>query len=751
MKDSKKTTILLSVLLLIIFLTGMFIIIKNKDNKENKYANGNKSFQDNRNNQELESDKFYYIEEFAGELAWEGNGYDKLINYNGEIARLENGVLKGIKSKQEIYDIPYMEYDGGYMYINGKEVWNIKYDNDIKKVIAKSFDYEGNEQNNIELNDFQGLIVDDSYTMIDHIKISDDYIYLSAHTNAFPTLHIFTKTGDLKYSYENITSFDVDNKGNYIYTTAGSESLQPGFYMISSETGTEIFKNTSYQLNPIRFSHDGELIYGFDKKINAFSAKDGRFKESIFDFGMDSTYLLDDYEIQDFLVSEEGDIYYSIRNKMKNSPEFKLGDVKNLFYTYAKQQGERVAREISLTITAPYRNDFMEEAIKRYELKYPGEEIEYDYVYNNYSAFLENAEEYGSKLALDIITGDIGDIVHTGGAGVETHNILATDIFVDLTDLIEKDKNYKNLNKDVLNALRINKRIRGLPITYMFYQYELNEDLEKQLGLDIDFEGISWSEVLELLKTIEEKTPDKYLFTYPGEQDIWEHFGELILIANMPDLIDIETKKVDLKQQWFKDLLINLKECSKSKNFLLSDIEYKLDDRLHGSLLALTLNRDKYYGDSLYNFDKYNKTNKSRMIPNFTGEKNNNRIGYSISMYSINNRSDRKEKAWKFLSFLLEEDIQFIASRERTGMPINEEAVERMIGESINMHRLTGINIDKYNNAFIENSHKIDYLYNMGYLRLDISRPVGLYMEDKVTLDEALKMAEENVIIRLNE
>ncbi len=239
-----------------------------------------------------------------------------------------------------------------------------------------------------------------------------------------------------------------------------------------------------------------------------FSSKDGSFKESIFEFGKDSTYLLDDYDIQDFMVGEEGDICYSLRTKITGNSEIKLSDIKNIYYVYTKQEGSRPEKEVTLTITAPYRIDFMDEAIKRYELKHPMEHVEYDYAYNNYEKFLENGAEYGTRLTLNIITGgEIGDIIHTGGSGIEIHDIFTTDAFMDLTDLIEKDKNYKELNKDVLNGVKINNAIRGIPINYLFYQYELNEDLEKELGINVDWDEISWSEVLDLVKIIEEKKP----------------------------------------------------------------------------------------------------------------------------------------------------------------------------------------------------------------------------------------------------
>lgn len=753
MENKKNRIIMLSVILLAIIITGVFITIRNnKDSSTNKLDNKD-------DEKDVESDAFYYVEEFIGEEIWD-EGYDKFLKYDDKIVKFKGGekvYLQDVKSKEDIYQIPNRDNmlgaNGYWIYEN--VFWNVEYDSKNEAVIASSFDDKGNKKDSIKLKDFKGDVIDNSYIQVEEMRVTEDYIYLLARADSQPILQIFTKTGELKNSYENVTSFDVDNKGRCIYTTVGSQSLPEGFFMVDSETGDEIFRNTSYILEPIRFSEDGNLIYGFDKELNVFDANSGTFIKSIFEFGKDSTYFLDDYDIQDFVVGKDEEIYYSLKTKFGEDQNIELSDIKNVYYLYTKKEGERPPRETVLTITAPYRNDFMEEAIKHYELKYPGEHVEYDYAYNNREEFYENGKEYGAKLALDIISGDIGDIVQTGGSALELQNLLRTDVFMDLTDLIEKDKNYKDLNKDVLNSVKVNNTIRALPVNYLLSQYELNEELEKELGLYIDFNQLSWSEVLDLVKVIEEKAPDRHLFTRNMKgKTPWETFGDDLLIANMPDLINLETKEVDLNQKWFKDLLIKFKECIQSKNFIL-DTEYQLTDSLQGSLLSFkSSSGERYYSDQVFDFIEYNNTHKSEMIPIFTGEKNDNRVQYSLRMYSINNRSDRKENAWKFLSFLLEEDIQFIALKDpenRGAIPINEKGVDRMIEDANYMHKFLGVDVDRYNKAMIEHSHEIDYLYNMGYLRLDILEPIGSYMDGKMTLDEALKKAEENVIIRLNE
>lgn len=748
---NKKRIITLSVMLLFVIIIGTFFIMKdnNHNNVTNNKNNGNEAFQEDKS----ESDEFYYTENFIGEEEWDGN-YN-LFKYDDQIVKIIDGekpYLKELKSGRNIYEIPNKDMiSASGHWIDDNVFWNVKYDKETGTVMVSSFDNKGNKKDSIELKDFKGNIFEDSYIYVGGMRVNKNYIYLQTATDSRSILQIFTKTGELKNSYENVISFDVDDKERCVYTTVASkESPVSGFFMIDSASGDEIFQNTSYRLNPIRFSDDEKLIYGFNKKNNVFDSNDGTFKRSVFEFGKDSTYFLDDYYIRDFMVGKDEELYYSLNTDTGNRKDVELSDIKLFYYMYTKQKGEKPTRETTLTLTAPYRNDLTEEAIKRYELKYPEEHIEYSYEYNTYDEFLEKRQEYGAKATLDIISGDIGDVVQTGGSELDYQNLLRTDVFMDLTGLIEKDKSYKELNKNVLNAIKINNTIRALPINYIFYQYELNEDLEKELGLDLDFNNMSWSEVLDLVEIIEEKAPDRHLFTqHMGGMDIWNTFSEHLLIANMPDLINLETKEVNLNQKWFKDLLIKFKESSQSKNFVLSDWEYDLFDKLQGSLLALTSNRNDTYSERLTHFYEYNQTNKSRMISDIKGEINDNRIGYSIRMYSINDRSERKENAWKFLSFLLEEDVQFIASKDRTGMPISKKSVDRMIDDAT--YWFSGSNIDRYNKTMIENSHKIDYLYNMGNLRLDIAGPIGLYMNGNITLDEALKKAEENVIIRLNE
>ena len=117
-------------------------------------------------------------------------------------------------------------------------------------------------------------------------------------------------------------------------------------------------------------------------------------------------------------------------------------------------------------------------------------------------------------------------------------------------------------------------------------------------------------------------------------------------------------------------------------------------------------------------------------------------------MYSINNRSENKENAWKLLSFLMEEDTQSIM--KIIGTAINLEA-EKKVSEKIEKEKnryKKGINgIWEMMEPIYTN---IDYMYDFDYFKNDI-KAILEYLQDKLTLEEAMKKAENNVWIRLNE
>ncbi len=747
MKGKSSKTIILISLLLIIIVSGVFILTNmGKDGGER--ADYQVAEMSNI------SEPFYFSEEFLGKEPHGFGCQEFFAIYQSEPVKItydtldDEYYLMNMKSKEYMYKIPDIDMVLNSYYCIDEEgtFWTVDYNEEVKKVFIKSYDAEGKETKKIQLDDFKGHIYGDKFIQIKGFIVDKDYIYIASGTDTVPVLQIYTKKGELKHFYEEIRDFDIDNKGS-LFISVDTNDFR-GILKIDAASGKELYRiKTDNAANFIRYNPADNLLYCLDvvggKEIKTYDVETRLFVKTIFSFTKDASYNLEDYSAQDFLIDDDGNLYISFWEW--------TGDLGYAhFYTYKKIMGEIEEKPITLTVTAPYRDDFITEVIMKYEKKYPDEKIEYNYTYSEKSSYFEHYEIYAPRFVLDLISGETGDVVFGERPLIKYKDTARTDAFMDLKEFLENDPSYHQLNKDVLNSLKVNDAIRAIPLNINFIFVEVNMDLASQLGLDIDFENLTWREALNLLSVIEEKAPNTYLFADDNGHFKWENFlGKTMLKSAIPDLIDLDKKKADLNQEWFKELLKTVKECQKSENFITPNKEFNLVDNLQGALFYLGAT-DQNYSDLLANFCEYNKDHKSICVPVFRGEINNNRGWGSGMMVLINNRSERKEGAHKFISFLITEEINGLSTNNR--VTLNESSFDIITERSTNRNNPEVFNNAQRFNSYIKDiSHKLDYFYDVDDLVTDISGPIQEYTEDKITLEEAIKKAQINVMMRLEE
>lgn len=700
----------------------------------------------------------YYMEKLIYE---ERNIHEPIVSnfvcYKGNVAKIaftkmNESKLMSISEMEDILDVPGEVLQGNsYCVDDDCNFLIVYYDADNQNVVYETIDLQGNTvKGPVVLQDFAGSTNDNSYIQVEQLRVDRKYIYLLSKTDTNPILQVFYRNGELHSSYPIIDSFDIDEQGNlYIAFTISEEHEINGFKKINPETG-ESYYEAQLKNAPkfIRYSREEDMIYVMDDEgIDTFNAKNGRKIERVFTFGEDSTFMGDTYFLVDFAVDAERKLYLS--GFYFDDTKGDNGELINLYYQYELTDGVKAEKPATLRITAAYRHDFLDEAIKRYELKYPEQKIRYDYRFNSRNEYLDNREQYGQQFTLDVLTGEVGDIVMTGGGGVSSFDLFKTDAFIDLTSYIKADKNYEHLNKNALEGIKIDGAVRGLPISIVYSFYEVNIPLAERIGFNFKRNQHSWSEIISLTKVIEEKAPKSYLLIDSGEQG----YPLLdMLVSNMPQLIDLEKKEVNLRHDWFLQLLQDFKEAYNTKHFLQKEYQFDKIDSLHESLIIQKDTFEFSYRDMIYRYLEYNQleNKQSLYMPTFTGERSNNRIAYSNNMYSISSNSPNKEQAWHFLSFLLEEEIQMLHTLP--GKPINARANEKLLMNAAQeVKNIYGDEVFKFVHMMTPLSNEIDYLYDMGYFKLDLYHPIFEYVEGKISLEEALQQAEKNVWIRLHE
>lgn len=718
--------------------------------------------------------EFYYTEEELADRPFSSNIEKNLFYYQDQVAKLsldEDGgfFIESLESGERLEDLAFRAEDlfhrdgtqlAGNFYYDQKH-WFVFADPAKEEVSVRCANEEGKLEEPIVMKDFPGVLDDSGITLLG-AAADKNAIFLYAETDTRPALLVYDWSGNLRAAYAHVNGFDLDGKGCFIYSQRADEGEHNGLFCAGSEDLKDLFQNKKLSNGAIlRYSFDQEKLYflDHDRKLHTLSAKSGKEIGEPYAFSKDSNYLEELHLITDMLPAKDDSLYFNFFH----FPEEGAGEsfVMNRFMAYVREEGAREEREVTLVLTAPCRTDFMMDAILRYEKQYPEEHVLYDYAYNTREQYLNHQEEYGEKLVLDIIAGDIGDIVKTGGAHLAYRNLALTDVFYPLDEWLRNNSHYDELNPAVLEGLRIGGEIRGLPVFYMFYQYEWNEELAEQLGLDVDTEDLSWSEVLDLLPILEEKAPEHHLLAFEtGGESPWMSMGVDLLVVNMPDLIDFEKQTFDLDQDWFKDLLKKFKKASFSDNLVARNIEFNLQDRLQGALLRPWTSMDRRIVEGQADFVYHNLEHASRMIPVIRGERNPNRVAYSNYMYSVNARSERIDSALKFLDFLLKPEVQSLDLTTNT-VPLNQEALRMMLDDAekentvASFHsedeELVARKLREYREAFEKHASLVDYLYDMDYLKQDIVLPIERYMRNEIDLDEAIRIAEDNVTVRLYE
>lgn len=759
MKERKfmKVGVLALVLMLVV---GMGIYISKESSGENSASDGQElplkiGSTNVENSQTKNAQVAFYYKEMNSEKVFEGSPGNKLFyRYKNQwvkaVLKEQMVAFEGLDSGAFLFEVPFSMFNSsGFDLSSDGFLWTTSFNSSEQTLEIKKHDIEANLLETITLNDLGAFFVEEE-VYLKGLQVQADHIYLLGETESRPQLQVYDMAGDLKYTHANVDCFDVNVNGDFVVQKADSEDFNyHGYFGYRIADGTEFMRNEKFMPLLIKYNLDYSKLILVGESVLLADPHTGKILRPLLEFGVDTSFLLDDLVVSDLILTEESAMTILVSKSLYEDSKMFFD---NTLFTYDKIEGLKPKKETTVTITVPYRSDFISEAIKRYEMLYPEEHVAYDYAYNSYEAFFDNREEYGQKLALKIISNEVGDIVQTGGSALRYWPLAQTDVFMDLEPLLKADPIYKDLNTSVLEGVRVNGKIRTLPIAFNFYQYELNTDLAQKIGLG-EIDEIRWSDALSYIEKLEKLGGgSKWRNESPGRLSALELTLDFMLISNMPDLINLEKKTVNLNQEWFKDLMKTYKSVYNSDAISEEKVAYDSVDQLQGGLLRIWTPLN-HMGDDIAYYGLYNESQASKFIPNISGEINPNRIAYSKYMYAINERSENKESAWKFLKFLVSEDMQLQIRRE--GTPVNVKAMEGLLNKAVVNHRKSLDQMTPVDKAFVEayrkNSQKVDVLFDMDYMKIDLSDQINRYIKGEISLEEALENAEKSIKIRLNE
>ena len=761
MKLSPKMRIIaLCAVLVLVIAAGVFILTRDSDTPEEPVTAENTP--DNQAGQApddasqpttvSEPPMIYVEEQLATSDTWPY--LYSIYRYSGGGAVYNNGQMLDIVTQDVICDVPqewlstYGEDNYAFAFDEDDRLYLAAYDPEQGMLIISKDD--AGQDVLLPLPEWvggpAGTEIDLDNLTIEKLMVDSDYIYLLSRAVHFVgyeyTLQIFTRDGALHEQYDAVSDFDLDGSGA-IYIAFWDYGLSVMYYEISSGDSINSAWGEGFGgYRQIAIDQQNKVIYAATTRmVQRLDIDSGLFLETVFntsDVMLDTgriqrqMYVLPDATI--FLTAEERNGSYSL-------------------YRYTYEEDTRHNMPYTLTITAPYWDAFLSNAIRLYESKNPDQHILYDYTYNSLLEYRTNyrTDKFFDQLNLDILAGTIGDIIVTGfdnrEGNYDPYPYFHSDLFIDLTDLIQNDLSYEVLDKAVFDCLPIGGAIRGLPASTGYYYAEINLDLCEQLGIEMDWQNAKWSDILSLVDELEDT--DYFLLYDSGDVG----FINRLMLSNMPDLINRETGVVDIQQDWFMELLRKWKAAEQSPNFKVLRSESDVDvSQALISLLGDT--RQTYEGENALDYAYYDLEGidgmRVQIVPMFCGELNPNRLVCLTDMYSISAHSENQDTAWDFLSFMLSDEVQYL--QPLMNRPVNVKIRNLILEESISDFYEEDLPIGRQYISEMQNVYSlVNNVYGMEELLDPMGRLARGYVYGAETLDEALATCERELRMIMNE
>lgn len=367
---------------------------------------------------------------------------------------------------------------------------------------------------------------------------------------------------------------------------------------------------------------------------------------------------------------------------------------------------------------------------------------------------IQDGDTLNSKLSAELMAGKGPDIVlydssYNGISNME--KMMALDVFADYNELIKNDSSdssidLKNYNEVVMDSGIYNGKRYFMPISYMPNFLITTTKLSDEYSIDTS-KSITYEKSPKVLSKYLNKA--KKSENMSGFYNVNEE-----LYALIDSNIDFFNKTNTLQSDKFLSNLNALSElilpADKNNSLGTDPLELVLKgNTMFASLYQITGSEPNGMGYIYYYFKSNSQT---PLIMNNLSDSEDTSSAFIDKGFLINNNSDKKESAFKFVKYMLSEDVQ---CNSEVGLPVNKAAQKNLIEE---------IDLDSYNmekdsdyNNFISNySNALDGINKCGF-RNDyfnnsiINDVVSKYVSGDITEKQFIKEIQGKTQLYLNE
>jgi multiple sugar transport system substrate-binding protein len=336
--------------------------------------------------------------------------------------------------------------------------------------------------------------------------------------------------------------------------------------------------------------------------------------------------------------------------------------------------------EGTINISIMESDPFLEDAVKKFEKKYPGVRVNINNFSNPIITEMPNGavmgesdpdpnksfDKYVTTLNTTFMNGQGDDIINTSGLPIDKY--IGSGYIEDMKPYLNKENGFipEDYHMNIIDTMQYKKGIYNIPINYNLSLISVNSHMLDKAVIDKkSFKDDVWtlSRMKELYKAVREKIGTNiYLTDESGGGLFYRLFN-----VNGYKWINVPEKKVSLDSREFIGLL---EECKKlEKDGWLLDSKEKPTADVYKNSLFLVMNT---LSPMIYNGDYYESEAKQVDYRVFTDEEKQVNVG-TYQNFAINASSPNKYAAFEFIKFLLSEEMQV---NPGVTLPLNKKAFE---------------------------------------------------------------------------
>ncbi|MGF7058756.1 extracellular solute-binding protein [Brassicibacter mesophilus] len=451
--------------------------------------------------------------------------------------------------------------------------------------------------------------------------------------------------------------------------------------------------------------------------------------------------------IVDFAVDDKDEIYLIAQNEDKY---YLIKYIKSEGELGVYKEGEAEKKEITIELRKD-EEKFLTNAAKKFGKEHPDIKVT---VKTNPDI---EESQYREKLNTELMAGKGPDIIY-----LDHYDYIRTymekGILVNLDDMIEKDKDFNMIAYDqgIIDMVRLKEKLYTMPIDYeYFHVFVLNERLLNESGISLD-DNMTWRDVYNISKILNKNSKEK-IYVLPKIED--NKLFDQIIWQDIDYYMDWNKKEARFDSTEFADTL-ELYRDIKEDDIMHPELDWYYILTKYGRIDMDLSNIAIYPGYiGTYHYIRFFGSyfdDKFVVVSGPKGEYTGSREFYSHFL-SINTNSKHKEEAWKFIKFVLTEEIQL--SNEGY-FYINNKANEKQIDDVFKFQEKYKKDMEKRNYYYVqeEDIEKVDRLKNnINKLRINdpfydvIYEEIQPFLKGEKTAEETAKMIQNKAEIYLLE